>query len=192
MFDYALLARARDKLVALHAAGQPFNLTVLTLDTHNPRGYRSPRCRLAGEAGSAEAFEGIVHCTSQALASFVRFVRDQGYLKDTTLVILGDHLAVGNTVEDTLRSAGPRRVFNLFLGADPFPARADPVVSFDMFPTLLQATGMQAVQGRLGLGRSAWRPDVPQAPWVRHPNLPALAASPAYRKLWEPADRPGA
>lgn len=191
MFDDALLARARDKLVALHAAGQPFNLTILTLDTHNPHGYRSPRCQATGEAGGAEAFEGIVRCTSQALASFVQFFRNQGYLKDTTLVILGDHLAVGNAVEDTLRSASPRRVFNLFLGAEPFPARAGPVVSFDMFPTLLQATGMQAVRGRLGLGRSAWMPDVPSAPWVRHPNLPALSASPGYRKLWEPADRPG-
>ncbi|GAB3768007.1 hypothetical protein GCM10028796_30800 [Ramlibacter monticola] len=184
MYDDALLARARERLAALRAAGQPFNLTLLTLDTHNPNGYLSPRCRRDAVNDEADAFRAIVGCTSTQLAQFVRFVREQGYLEDTTLVIIGDHPAVGNPVDAKLRSGADRRVFNLFVGAAPFPERVQPLTSFDMFPTLLEATGMRATEGRLGLGRSAWTPDTAASAWVLRPNMPALAGSAAYRKLW--------
>jgi len=184
MYDDALLERARARLAELHAEGQPFNLTLLTLDTHNPNGYLSPRCRRDAVNGSEEAFRAIVGCTSAQLARFVRFVRDEGYLKDTTLVIIGDHPAVGNPVDAKLRSVADRRVFNLFVGAQPFPAHVQPLVSFDMFPTLLEITGARAPDGRLGLGRSAWAPDTSPSAWVLHPNLPALAGSAAYQRLW--------
>jgi phosphoglycerol transferase len=186
MFDDALLARGREKVAALHEAGQPFILTLLTLDTHNPNGYFSPRCPRSPTESSDGAFGRIVTCTSAQVAEFVRFVRDSGYLKDTTVVILGDHLAVGNPVDAKLRGVGDRRVFNLFLGAEPFPAREQPVVSFDMFPTLLEAVGLRTEDGRLGLGRSAWAPGEAARPeWLRRPNLPPLSASPTYRRLWD-------
>lgn len=184
MFDDALLTRARERVEKLHASGQPFNLTVLTLDTHNPNGYRSPRCSQRGDELGSVAFEGIVACVGAELADFVRFVRDKGYLKDTTLVILGDHLAVGNPVDAKLRRVTDRRVFNLFWGAPKFPHSEEPVVSFDMFPTLLEATGARTSDGRLGLGRSAWTPQAPRSDWVRRPNLATLGASTAYQRLW--------
>ena len=184
MYDDALLARARERLVALRAAGQPFNLTLLTLDTHNPHGYLSPRCRRDAGSDEADAFRAIVGCTSTQLAEFVRYVREQGWLEDTTLVIVGDHPAVGNPVDAKLRNVADRRVFNLFLGAPRFPERVQPLMSFDMFPTLLEATGMRAAEGRLGLGRSAWTPDTAASAWVQRPNMPALAGSAAYRQLW--------
>jgi phosphoglycerol transferase len=185
MFDDALLGRAREQLAALHASGQPFNLTVLTLDSHNPHGYPSPSCRGDVPRDQYVPFERIVACSSRHLAEFVRFVRDKGYLENTTLVILGDHLAVGNPVDSKLRSVQDRRVFNLFVGAEPLPKKAEPVLSFDMFPTLLEATGMRAEDGRLGLGRSAWAAEAARPEWVQHPNLPALAASPSYQRLWK-------
>lgn len=185
LYDDALFARARDRLVQLHEAGQPFNLTLLTLDTHNPNGYQSPRCR----GDRAARFTSIVGCTTRTVAEFVRFVREKGYLKDTALVIIGDHLAVGNPVEDALRRTADRRVFNLFLGAEPFPPDVADAMTFDMFPTLLEATGMRTQDGRLGLGRSVWSPQTPPADWVRHPNLPGLAGSSAYRRLWALPDK---
>jgi phosphoglycerol transferase len=184
MYDDALFAHARERLAALRAAGQPFNLTLLTLDTHNPDGYLSPRCRRQALNGSEDAFESIVRCTSVQLAQFVQFVREQGYLQDTTLVIIGDHPAVGNPVDAKLRSVADRHVFNLFVGAPTFPLHVQPLVSFDMFPTLLEAIGMRAPEGRLALGRSAWSPDTAPSEWVVHPNLPALAGSAAYQRLW--------
>jgi phosphoglycerol transferase len=192
MFDDALFARGRAKVAALHAAGQPFALTMLTLDTHNPNGYFSPRCSRGRTESSGADFPRLVTCTSESVAEFVRFVRDSGFLEDTTVVILGDHLAVGNPVDAKLRGVGDRRVFNLFLGTPPFPAHVQRVVSFDMFPTLLEAVGLRTEDGRLGLGRSAWAPQEPaQSEWLRQPNLPALSASPTYRRLWERAGENG-
>ncbi len=187
LFDEALLRRAREQLAALHEAGQPFNLTLLTLDTHGPLGYASPGCRGDVPGDQYVPFEQIVACSSRHLAEFVRFARDKGYLENTALVILGDHLAAGNPVFAKLRSVEDRRIFNLFLGTEPFPKRSQPVQSFDMFPTLLEATGVRADNGRLGLGQSAWTAEAPPPEWVQRPNLPALAASPSYQRLWRRA-----
>lgn len=39
LYDDDLLAQAQTKLKQLHAASQPFNLTITTIDTHGPDGY---------------------------------------------------------------------------------------------------------------------------------------------------------
>src|SRR6185369_14833125 len=102
LYDQELYAQARLKLAQLHASGQRFNLTLLTLDTHNPHGFLSPACRQRG----VRSFEDIVECASGQAAEFVRFVEQSGYLQDTNVVVIGDHLAVSNTVYDRLRKIG--------------------------------------------------------------------------------------
>lgn len=193
LFDDALLARARKRLAELHASGQPFNLTLLTLDTHNPQGFVSPTCARQG----VRDFAGLVGCTSGQLAEFVRFAQDQGYLEDTVLVILGDHLAVGNPVYDKVRRQADRTIVNLFVGAPAPPRPAQALVPFDMFPSLLDILGIKVPGGRLGLGVSAWADPLPaeRPQGLEHMHLPSLAASRAYTRLWrrpEPAATPAA
>ena len=188
LHDDALLARARDKLTELHAAGQPFNLTVLTLDTHNPAGFMSPSCRHAG----ATDFPGIVACTSSQLADFVRFARDRGYLDDTVIVIIGDHLAVGNPVQATLQQDPDRKLVNLFVGNGLPAAKRQELLSFDLYPSLLELAGIEVLGGRLGLGVSAWSDlpasEVPQG--LETLQLPILSASDTYMRLWRAPPEP--
>lgn len=182
LYDSALLERARAKLDELHAAHRPFLLTVLTLDTHNPHGFLSPACRLRG----ARNFEGIVTCSAAQLAEFVQFARERGYLKDTAIVIIGDHLAVPNPAWDKLRQAPRRGIFNLVVADAPMPLNRQDVVPFDWFPTLVELAGFQVEGDRLGLGYSAVYA-AEAAPPVDRDEIPlaSLGGSAGYQRLWE-------
>ncbi|MCC2675059.1 MAG: mdoB [Ramlibacter sp.] len=180
LHDMPLFERARTKLDELHASGQPFNLTILTVDTHNPSGMLSPDCRRRG----ATDFEGIVACTADQLAEFVEFARARGYLKDTTIVIIGDHLAVPNPAYDKLVQRGPARsIFNLFIGEALPPANTDELVPFDLFPTLVELAGIRVEGDRLGLGYSAVGTIETPRPALESRTEP-LGVSASYEQLW--------
>ena len=183
LYDDELFARAKAKLAQLHASGQRFNLTLLTLDMHNPLGFRSPGCRARGIKG----FEDIVECTSRHVADFVTFARQSGYLKDTNIAIVGDHLAVSNPLGDRLRAVPDRRVFNLFISEPPAQRNRDDLVSFDLFPTLVEFAGFEVSGGRLGLGYSAFNSQqaIASAERLQDFMQPTLTFSETYRKLWD-------
>lgn len=183
LYDDELLNRARDQLAELHAAGKPFNLTLLTLDTHNPSGFRSPTCRKRG----VKTFEDIVECTSRQLAQFVQFVEINGYLKDTQLIVIGDHLAKSNPVYETLSEMPDRRIFNRFI-SDTMPARnTDSIMPFDLFPSMLQLVGIDVPGDRMGLGYTAFNAQAVPRPPTRKAGLgfPSLSGSKEYERLWQ-------
>lgn len=183
LYDSDLFRRAKARVASLHASGQPFNLTLLTLDTHNPHGFMSPHCHSRG----ARDFEGIVSCTGEQLADFVNFMRDRGYLDNTVVVILGDHLAAPNPAYEKLGQSGERHIFNLFLSPQPLVKNTDELFHFDFFPTLSEMIGLTVAGDRLGLGYSAvFDSDVPK-PKDRLKDLtfPTLSGSAAYNQLWQ-------
>ncbi|MCB1909202.1 MAG: sulfatase-like hydrolase/transferase [Rhodocyclaceae bacterium] len=185
LHDDDLFARAREELDRLKAAGKPFHLDILTIDTHHPRGHLSRRCR---ERGVAD-FEGIVECTADTVAEFVEYVIDRGWLADTAVVIQGDHLAMGNTVYPKLTTNPQRTVFNLILGGRrPLTKNTDTVTHFDMLPTMLELAGLTVVGERAGLGYTAIGDASVPRPGDRLAHIGELTrtVSPGYRQLWEP------
>jgi phosphoglycerol transferase len=151
LYDDDLFALAEAKLTTLHKAGRPFNLTLLTIDTHQPNGFFSGSCRAKG----AKNFQGIVQCVSGELADFVDFARSNGYLEDTNIVIIGDHLANPNPVYAQLLSSSHRTIYNKFISIFPFQKSTEEIIPFDLYPTLLEFVGIQVDGQRLALGRSA-------------------------------------
>ena len=182
LFDEDLYEQAKAKLARLHASGERFNLTLLTLDTHNPHGFVSPGCRQRG----AKSFEGIVECASYQLADFVQSIERSGYLQDTNVVVVGDHLAVSNTVEHALRGAGERRLFNRFISAQMPSRNTDELLPFDMFPSILEFIGIEIAGDRLGLGYSGFHaPDAERSgKRLDDLDLRALSGSGSYARLW--------
>ncbi|MEO8417277.1 MAG: sulfatase-like hydrolase/transferase [Methylophilaceae bacterium] len=151
LYDDDLFQKAKVKLRELHDSRQRFNLTISTIDTHGPDGHYSKWCRQQG----VKDFEGIVECTSNQVADFVKFIKQSGYLKDTNVVILGDHLAMENPVYATLEKSPERHVFNSWISRKPFTKNRDAIVHFDMFPTILEFINIHVAGDRLGLGYSA-------------------------------------
>lgn len=180
--DDAVFAFAKRKVSELHSAGQPFNLTLLSVDTHGPDGFVSPTCAARG----AEDFAAVVSCTAEQTAEFVGFLDEAGYLADTRVVIIGDHLAMRNPVTDRLQQAPERTIFNRFIGHDlPAPNR-ETIVHFDLLPSILHVLGMPVEGGRLGLGYSGFDEQSPTPPVDRllqlREHLPKRSS--AYAALW--------
>lgn len=184
--DERLLAQARRQYDDLQRSGQPFNLTLLTLDTHPPHGYASPGCVERG----VRDFPGIVECSAGLVADLVRHVRANDPAGNTDIVILGDHLSMANEVYGLLRRVPQRTIFNRFDSPRPLPAKnREHIHHFDVLPTVLDMLGFRFAERRLGLGASGFGPlsagfRVHEEP---HLDLKLGAPSPTYRAFWEAA-----
>ena len=107
--DDDLFAEARQALDKLVQSKRPFNLTLLTVNTHFPDGFLSASCRNKG----GKSFEDIVACSATDIAGFIDYMKSKGYLKHTNVVILGDHLSMPNVVYDLLTNHPYLSIFNL-------------------------------------------------------------------------------
>ncbi|MCB1890415.1 MAG: sulfatase-like hydrolase/transferase [Rhodocyclaceae bacterium] len=185
LHDDDLFARAREELDRLVARKRPFNLSVLTIDTHHPYGLLSHRCSGKGVSD----FEGIVECSANQVAEFVEHIIERGLLDQVAIVIQGDHLAMGNTAYEKLIAEPNRTVFNLLINGDRRLAKnTEDVTHFDMLPTVLDLIGLEVDGDRLGIGYSAiGRPAAPR-PSDRLARLDDVLfnRSDAYLRLWEP------
>lgn len=179
--DDQLLLQARHRLDELMQQGKPFNLTLLTVDTHGPKGHLSAACAQRGFVG----FPGVVGCTATLLAELLDHIQQQGWQDRIQVMLVGDHLAMKNPLSARLQKASHRSPYNLFLSSDkPVLTKGD-VSYFDLFPTLLTFLGFQVPGGHLALGWDAWRDDLPRDTPERWKNLDRmLQNSTRYAKLW--------
>ncbi|MBV7538915.1 sulfatase-like hydrolase/transferase [Duganella sp. sic0402] len=186
LYDADLFARAKAKLRELSASRQKFNLTLLTVDMHEPKGHLSAACAQRGFKG----FDGVVSCTAAEVADFVRYAQDNGYLEDTNIVILGDHLSRKNPLTHQLSKLSGRTIFNSFISKQaPQPNRAQ-LLHFDMLPTILEFSGYAVPNGRMALGYSAFNQHPIQPPKDRMAEMDQslMNRSPEYMALWSDPD----
>lgn len=184
LYDDDLFRHARSELAMLMKAGKPFNLTILTIDTHHPYGQLSTRCRKDGYSD----FEGIVECTANQVAEFIEHIEKNGWLDKVAVVVQGDHLAMGNTSYDKLVTNPHRTVFNLLMtGGRKLTKNTEQVTHFDMLPTILDLIGFKVEGERAGLGYSALGPAQVERPADRIATMNAqlMNYSEAYRHLWD-------
>lgn len=152
LYDDLLLSQAKKRVAELEKDSTPYNLTVLTIDTHHPSGFISQTCKRKG----VTEFTGIIRCTADILADFVDYMSENGYLKNTNLVILGDHLTMPNSVYNKLLTEKNRTVFNRFIMTHSLEKNRDTLYTFSMFPTILYSLGFRFEKNRLGLGASGF------------------------------------
>lgn len=186
LYDADLLREAKARLRTLAAARQKFNLTLLTVDTHEPGGALSAPC---AKAGYAQQFDGIVSCTAAVVADFVRFAQQNGYLENTNVVIVGDHLSRKNPLSAQLEQMPRRAIFNSFIARDtPVPNRSQ-LLHFDLLPTILEFVGYAVPDGRLGLGYSGFNVHPgPPAGRLQDMDRNLLNRSGEYLALWADPD----
>ncbi|WP_240032028.1 sulfatase-like hydrolase/transferase [Pseudomethylobacillus aquaticus] len=189
LYDDDLFVYARARLQALQREGKPFNLTLTTIDTHGPDGHFSRHCQQRGVTD----FPGIVRCTADQVASFVQFMQRKGYLANTRVVILGDHLAMSNPVYKQLDSLQQRTIYNQFIGLPSAQKLREQVLHFDMLPSILEFIGFNVEGGRLGLGYSAIKAPkdvdmpLPEATIFEEMDKDLLNESDTYLQLWKPS-----
>lgn len=163
--DERLMAHAKEEIDVLHTeaekSGQPFNLTLLTLDTHAPL-HIFDYCDVDTENATTSVFS----CSMTQVAGFVNHMKEKGYLDDTAVVIMGDHLkqlSTGDPFEEQLSGNHNRTIFNRIWipGADSSSTLRADVDQLNMFPSILEAAGLTLQDQEAGLGVSAFASSVP-------------------------------
>lgn len=153
--DGTIMSLAEDQIVELRDSGEPFSLTLLTVDTHEPA-TPQPYCEITTDV----EMESIVECSLAQVAQFLQFLDREGFMEDTVVVVMGDHLRMAGPLDDKLSDIEDRTVFNRIHLPDEKKIRVQRADQFSMFPTILEALGVRLEDGRAGLGVSAYIPDV--------------------------------
>jgi len=148
--DHDLFQQAKHKMAQLMAEKQPFNLTILTVDTHGFTGQLTKFCQQQGY----HDFSGIVECTGTEVADFITYIKKQHWSDRVNIVVLGDHMSMQNTITDKLESAPDRSIFNLFISNQKFYKNFNEITEFDMLPTILRFIGFNFNSNKLALGYS--------------------------------------
>lgn len=151
MEDRYLYGYAKQKLMEIADDGRPFDLTMLTVDTHHPEGYICSLC----EDSYPEPFANAIVCADRQVCDFLDWASKQEWYEDTTIVITGDHISMVTDFWEDINGYD-RKIYNCFINvAAPVTAentRNRKFSSLDMFPTILTAMGVRVEGGRLGLG----------------------------------------
>ena len=153
MEDAKLFAAARDRLTELSQSDEPFNFTMLTVDTHFEDGYLCALCDPEQYPGNNYA--NVMACSSRQTAAFIEWIKQQDFYENTTIVLCGDHTTMDSDFCNNVPATYDRRVYTAFLNADAEPADPDRCREYstlDQFPTTLAALGCTIEGDRLGLG----------------------------------------
>ena len=147
--DKKLFAYAKKKLLDISKNDEPFNFTILTADTHFTDGYIDETCIEKFDNKYANSF----YCSDTKINNFIEWVKKQDFYKDTTIVIVGDHLTMQEGLYPA-NAASQRYIYNAIINSsvESDNTKNRKFTHFDMYPTTLAAMGADINGEKLGLG----------------------------------------
>ena len=149
--DEKMFEFAKSELLRLAEGEEPFNLTILTADTHFPDGYL---CELCKDEFPDNPYADVMACSGRQVTEFVHWIQEQDFYKDTAIVLMGDHTTMDEDFCNDVPDSYERRVYTAYINASEEPVLNERRVysTFDAFPTTLAAIGAEIKGNRLGLG----------------------------------------
>ena len=152
--DSKLFAFAKEELKDLSSSGKPFNLTLLTVDTHFEDGYVCPECK--DEYGTQYA--NVIACSSRQIEAFINWCKQQDFYENTTIVLNGDHLTMDKDFLNSIDAKYDRKTFTAIINSAVKPEENTERVysTLDLFPTTLAAMGCKIEGDKLGLGTNLY------------------------------------
>ena len=149
--DSKLFSYAKDMLLDISSDDEPFNLTMLTADTHFTDGYLDESCDSVFDDNKyADSF----YCSDGMVYEFIEWIKEQDFYDNTTIIIVGDHLTMQDGFYE-VEDEDSRRVYNVFINAKVdggYNNKNRVFTTMDMFPTTIAAIGGVIEGDRLGLG----------------------------------------
>lgn len=175
LYDKELFAKATKKLDQLMQNDQPFNLTILTLDTHN-EGHSHQGCNAN--------FSTKIRCSTNQIAKFITHIKNKGYLNKINIVITSDHLANNSPLHQKLTLQNPRKLYNSWISNTEKIKKTEFLTTLDLAPTIIEFLGHDIVENRYNLGYSAFSTSIKKAriDSLRQ-NIPKK--SQFYMDLWQ-------
>lgn len=148
MFDYA-----KERLLELSSQDNPFNLTMLTVDTHFEDGYI---CEICSNEFGEDQYSNVMACSSRQLEEFISWIQQQDFYEDTTIILTGDHLTMDSDYCTSIDENGEyeRKVYTCYINSAASPEQNErrEYTTLDTFPTTLAALGVEIEGNKLGLG----------------------------------------
>ncbi len=148
--DKKLFEFAKDEIEILSESDKPFNLTLLTADTHFPNGYFCEECRNKYD----EQYSNVISCSSRQINEFVEWLKGQPFYENTTVIIVGDHLTMDPEYMKNISKDYQRTVYNCIINSAVLPEneKERQFAAFDLLPTTVASLGAAIEGDRLGLG----------------------------------------
>lgn len=149
--DDDLFKWAKEEILELANQDEPFNFIMLTADTHFVDGYLSEN---AGNEFETQ-YENVFAYSSKCVYEFVKWIQEQDFYENTTIVIVGDHIGMQTEFyEAHLEEEYTRTVYNTFINSAIPEANSKnrKFSTLDIFPTVLASIGVEIEGERLGLG----------------------------------------
>lgn len=148
--DTHLFQFAQDKLLEMSSSDEPFNLTLLTVDTHFEDGYPCPDCPELFD----DQYSNVMACSSRKVTAFVNWIQQQDFYENTTIVISGDHPTMDSDFCDDVDDEYQRKVYTTYINSavETENNTYREYSTLDAFPTTLAAMGVTIDGNRLGLG----------------------------------------
>lgn len=148
--DDLLFELAKKELSILSTKNKPFNLTMLTVDSHNP-GWDNNNCKI----NISNIILKATSCQSLYVAEFIDWLMKQPYYNNTTIVIIGDHLLMDfSTIGQNIPENYNRTVYNAIINSKVLPSKTNGRIftAYDLYPTILAAMGAKIENNQLGFG----------------------------------------
>ncbi len=153
--DEKLFTFAKKELSELAESGQPFNLTLLTADTHFTDGYLCRNCKDEYE----DQYSNVIACSDRMVTEFVKWIQQQDFYGNTTIVIAGDHLTMDSDYisRHNADNYDRKSYFTIIHPADGCEEleREREYSTFDIYPTTLAALGVE-IEGNRGRSDGTW------------------------------------
>jgi phosphoglycerol transferase MdoB-like AlkP superfamily enzyme len=139
--DEDLFDKTHERILALHAAGQPFFVLAFTSSNHTP--FEFPDGRIELHEQPKQTLHNAIKYADHALGGFLELARGSSYWEDTLLLIVADHDT--RVYGDELVPVNKFHIPGVILGADTQPRRIGSTVSqIDLAPTLLSLMGIDS------------------------------------------------
>ena len=148
--DEYLYKYAKKELEKISENDEPFNFTMLTVDTHASDGYESDFC----PNYSSNPYLNAVYCSDMQLGEFIDWIQEQDFYDNTTVILAGDHLSMATYPFEDIDDNYDRRVYNVFINSavDTENFKNRDFTTFDYYPTTLASLGVKIKGEKLGLG----------------------------------------
>lgn len=154
--DYKLFEYAKDEIEYLAKDDNPFNLTMITVDTHFYDGYKCLKC----ENKFNSQYENVINCSDRLVYEFTSWILNhpnKEISENTVIVLSGDHPTMDHDFVNSKtqkNSKYSRKTYNCFIntGLSDKNTKNRIFTLMDMYPTTLAALGVNWGSEFLGLG----------------------------------------
>ena len=178
--DQKLYEYAKEKILDLAKEDQPFNFSMITVDTHGNAQEGEAICELCPDKYERQ-YLNVWACASRQLADFLDWLKAQEFYDDTVIYIAGDHASMERNdfledyTYDKYNGSTVRKVYNVFINSmtEPVNTKNRQFTTLDCCPSILAAMGADIEGNRIGLGTNLFSAE------------PTLAEKYGYDKMFE-------